>query len=67
VESEPIELIEHSVFSFQPVMEDEYVKSKGQSNGAYKEGFFKEGVLSNNDAIFNPDSSSSSLHQRKVK
>ncbi|EDX11613.1 GD19675 [Drosophila simulans] len=50
-----------------PVMEDEYVKSKGQSNGAYKDGFFKEGVLSNNDAIFNPDSSSSSLHQRKVK
>jgi len=55
LESEP-ELIELSVFSFQPVMEDEYVKSNGHANGAYKDGFFKEGVLSNNDAIFNPDS-----------
>ncbi|XP_017056971.1 elongation of very long chain fatty acids protein [Drosophila ficusphila] len=51
-----------------PVMEDEYVKSNGHANGGFKDGFFKEGgVLSNNDAIFNPDSSSSSLHQRKVK
>jgi len=58
-----------------PVMDDEY---ETQTNGhlpngsAYKNGYanghtFKDGVLSSNDAILNPDSSSSSLHQRKVK
>ncbi|KAH8414537.1 hypothetical protein KR215_008493 [Drosophila sulfurigaster] len=52
-----------------PVLEDEYaVKSNGNGHGnVYGDGYFKEGVLSSNDAILNPDSSSSSLHQRKVK
>lgn len=51
----------------QPVLEDEYVKSNGHGINDYGNGYFKEGVLSSNDAILNPDSSSSSLHQRKVK
>ncbi|XP_017847078.1 elongation of very long chain fatty acids protein AAEL008004 [Drosophila busckii] len=49
-----------------PVLEDEYAKGNGQFN-AFEGNYFKEGVLSSNDAILNPDSSSSSLHQRKVK
>lgn len=59
-------LNEHFCFILQPVLEDEYVKSNGHVND-YGNGYFKEGVLSSNDAILNPDSSSSSLHQRKVK
>ncbi|XP_036323390.1 elongation of very long chain fatty acids protein isoform X1 [Rhagoletis pomonella] len=60
-----------------PVMDDdevEVIKSNHHLTNGYKNGFanghaFKEGdgVLSSNDAILNPDSSSSSLHQRKVK
>lgn len=46
--------------------------ANGNANGIYKNGYanghtLKEGVLSSNDAILNPDSNSSSLHQRKVK
>ncbi|XP_068153362.1 very long chain fatty acid elongase 7 [Drosophila tropicalis] len=50
-----------------PVLEDEYVKESNGHATAFEDGYFKEGVLSSNDAILNPDSSSSSLHQRKVK
>ncbi|XP_067617839.1 very long chain fatty acid elongase 7 [Eurosta solidaginis] len=60
-----------------PVLDDEpeHIKSNHHLSNGYKNGFangfksFKEvdGVLSTNDAILNPDSSSSSLHQRKVK
>ncbi|XP_022214320.2 elongation of very long chain fatty acids protein [Drosophila obscura] len=54
-----------------PVLEDEYVTRNGNGNangnGHAGGGFFKEGALSSNESILNPDSSSSSLHQRKVK
>lgn len=59
-----------------PVMDDEaeIIKPNGHYTNGYKNGYanghaFKEGdgMLSTNDAILNPDSSSSSLHQRKVK
>ncbi|XP_037806325.1 elongation of very long chain fatty acids protein [Lucilia sericata] len=61
-----------------PVLDDEIeVKplSNGHllnGNGHYQNGFanghiLKEGVISTNEAILNSDTSSSSLHQRKVK
>ncbi|XP_075150582.1 very long chain fatty acid elongase 7 [Haematobia irritans] len=62
-----------------PVLDDECESSlitNGHlmKNGIYSNGFangsdhiLKEGVISSNEAILNPDTSSSSLHQRKVK
>ncbi|XP_058981285.1 elongation of very long chain fatty acids protein AAEL008004 [Musca domestica] len=62
-----------------PVMEDEVettIQTNGHlKNGHYKNGYangggdhiLKEGVISSNEAILNSDTSSSSLHQRKVK
>lgn len=65
-------------YSFQPVLDDEpEVKPLtnghlSNGNGHYQNGYanghvLKEGVISTNEAILNSDTSSSSLHQRKVK
>lgn len=61
-----------------PVLDDETEVNSttnghlSNGNGVYKNGYanghvLKEGVISTNEAIFNSDTSSSSLHQRKVK